>query len=403
MSYLFAAIFFGTPILTLVWWCWADRLLRAADASAEDASRDKGGVGRRRWRLARSSLAGFCLVFFIGFVWLLLGRLWPESLLAVGLPRVPEPWLMGLLMLWAMVVLPLAAIPSIFVWTGWRLLMASMGRFRVRHQARQRTFTSEPTANDASLSRRELLTGALATAPVWTTVGLTGLGLVQKRQFRIREFTIAVPSLPKSLDGLTIAHVSDTHVGKFTRGEILDRIADATNDLAADLVLMTGDLIDHSIHDLPEAVRMVDRLDRRSGLFLIEGNHDLFDGREAFRRGVRDARLPLLLNESATVSLRGQPVQILGLTWHGRGGSLEEQVEAVARQRDRQAFPILLAHHPHAFDRATELGFPLTLAGHTHGGQLMLTADLGAGPALFKYWSGLYEQGSSRLVVSCRI
>jgi predicted MPP superfamily phosphohydrolase len=397
MSYLFAAIFFGAPVLTAIWWCWADYLLRSAQPSTSDIS----GAATRRfcWRPARMILALFGLVFFVGFGWLLVGRLWPESLLILGLPRVPEPWLMGFLMLWAMVVLPLAAVPSLAVWCFWRMLSASMAlRKRARSRWRRRGDVQDPT--DESLTRRQLLTGALATAPVWTTVGLTGLGLVQKRHFRIRELTIAVPALPRSLDGMTIAHVSDTHVGKFTRGEVLDRIADATNDLAADLVLMTGDLIDHSLHDLPEAVRMVDRIDRRSGLFLIEGNHDLFDGREAFRQGVHNAGLPLLLNETAIVSLRGSAVQLLGLTWHGRGGSIEEQVEAVARQRDAQAFPILLAHHPHAFDRASTLGFPLTLAGHTHGGQLMLTPDLGAGPALFKYWSGLYEQEDSRLVVS---
>ncbi|MBU0639220.1 MAG: hypothetical protein KKB50_10180 [Planctomycetes bacterium] len=64
------------------------------------------------------------------------------------------------------------------------------------------------------------------------------------------------------------------------------------------------------------------------------------------------------------------------------------------------AFTILLAHHPHAFDRAAEAGIPLTLAGHTHGGQLMLGNDVGAGSVLFKYCSGPYRRGASTLVVS---
>ncbi len=413
MSLLFASIFFGAPLLTLTWWYWADQRLRYAKSSTESVPADGSGTStaRSRWFWGRISLASFGAVFFLGFVWLLLGRLWPEALAALGLARVPDPWLMGLLMLWAMIVLPLVAVPSMFVWVAWRLgtAIVSMARGACRQAVRQRdTITAgafswerklQPLGS-RQLTRRQLLSGTVATVPVWTTVGLTGLGVVQKRHFRIRELTVRIPSLPRALDGMTIAHVSDTHVGKFTRGEILDRIADATNDLAADLVLLTGDLIDHSVADLPEAVRMVHRIDRRSGLFLIEGNHDLFDGRAAFARGVREADLPLLLNETATISLRGQAVQILGLMWHGRGGSVANQVESVARQRDPQAFPILLAHHPHAFDRAAELGMPLTLAGHTHGGQLMLTRELGAGPALYKYWSGLYENGPNRLVVS---
>jgi predicted MPP superfamily phosphohydrolase len=64
------------------------------------------------------------------------------------------------------------------------------------------------------------------------------------------------------------------------------------------------------------------------------------------------------------------------------------------------AFTILLAHHPQVFDAAAAAGIPLTLAGHTHGGQLMLTPRLGFGPWLYRYWSGLYRQGASQLVVS---
>ena len=68
--------------------------------------------------------------------------------------------------------------------------------------------------------------------------------------------------------------------------------------------------------------------------------------------------------------------------------------------RNASAFPILLAHHPHAFDAAADAQLPLTLSGHTHGGQLMLNEQLGFGPAMFRYWSGLYERGASKLIVS---
>ena len=65
-----------------------------------------------------------------------------------------------------------------------------------------------------------------------------------------------------------------------------------------------------------------------------------------------------------------------------------------------RAFPILLAHHPHAFEPAAEAGIPLTLSGHTHGGQLILTKTVGFGPLMYRYWSGEYAKGDSRLVVS---
>ena len=64
------------------------------------------------------------------------------------------------------------------------------------------------------------------------------------------------------------------------------------------------------------------------------------------------------------------------------------------------SFPILLGHHPHTFDAAIKADLPLTLTGHTHGGQCMLDRQHVLGPALFRYWSGLYTRGCSQMIVS---
>jgi hypothetical protein len=93
----------------------------------------------------------------------------------------------------------------------------------------------------------------------------------------------------------------------------------------------------------------------------------------------------------------------LGIRWGGRSGfdaATGAHVRNTLRLRRSDAFPILLAHHPHAFDPAAEAGIPLTLAGHTHGGQLMLTEHIGPGPLMYKYWSGMYRKEQSQLVVS---
>jgi uncharacterized protein len=239
--------------------------------------------------------------------------------------------------------------------------------------------------------------------PAATVIGQFD-ALSQLNRFRIRRLEIELPALPTALDGLTIAHVSDLHVGRFTNGPILDEVVARTNALRADLVLVTGDLIDHALADLPAGLDMLRQLEPRGRLFMCEGNHDLFEGREAFEQRVRAAGVPLLLNESAELEIRGQRVQILGLRWGrfgaGRGGWIADQMEEVVRLRRAGAFAILLAHHPHAFDPAVDAGIPLTLSGHTHGGQLMLTSDIGAGPLLFKYWSGLYRNGGAALAVS---
>src|SRR5205807_1488472 len=124
-----------------------------------------------------------------------------------------------------------------------------------------------------------------------------------------------------------------------------------------------------------------------------------FDGR------VKASGIPFLLDESTVITVRGVPVQLLGLSWtriygKGRDAAIATSVQRLLEQRVADAFPILMAHHPHAFDAAASAGLPLTLSGHTHGGQLMLNEQLGFGPALFRYWSGLYERGQSKLIVS---
>jgi predicted MPP superfamily phosphohydrolase len=203
--------------------------------------------------------------------------------------------------------------------------------------------------------------------------------------------------------------VSDMHAGRFTRSAILREMTGAVNDLRSELVLVTGDLINGALHELPEGIDAVRRLDARSGVYMIEGNHDLFQGREPFESRVKASGIRLLVNETEQLTVRGHPLQLLGLRW-GRptsrpyqpsdDASIAASFEELLALRDPEAFPILLAHHPHAFDPAATAELPLTLSGHTHGGQLMLNAEMGFGPLMFRYWSGHYTRGDSHLIVS---
>ena len=106
----------------------------------------------------------------------------------------------------------------------------------------------------------------------------------------------------------------------------------------------------------------------------------------------------MLRGDSATTMIRGQRVQLLGLPWNHSVAGMRDSAAALLARRDPGAWPLLLAHHPHAWDFADEI--PLTLSGHTHGGQLMLTGRLGAGSLFYRYWSGLYSRPSGALVVS---
>ena len=268
------------------------------------------------------------------------------------------------------------------------------------------TPTEIPNFKDLEgLPRREFLGIAAAMIPSLFTVSLSSIAMAQLNHFRVRRFVVPIHGLPRDLTGLTIAQVSDIHVGRFTSGRVLSEMVKVTNELKADLVLLTGDLINDALSDLPDGLDLVRSLDARHGIYMIEGNHDLIENGAEFRRVVRASGVPLLVNESTSMTIRGCPVQLLGLGWKQRGGGKNDElitksVQDLLKLLQPDAFQILMAHHPHAFDAAADAALPLVLSGHTHGGQLMLNDKIGFGPEMFRYWSGLYARAHSQMIVS---
>ncbi|MGH7941829.1 MAG: metallophosphoesterase [Limisphaerales bacterium] len=313
--------------------------------------------------------------------------------------------------------LPTAMLAAIIIWhffcipalTGvgiLSLVLRAIRRWRQQAQTLQKVPVAAPgPAGENSISRRYFIGACAALVPPLATFSITGIAMAQINKFRVRRFVLSLPSLPKALDGVTIAHVSDVHVGQWTHGPVLKKIVKSTNALRADLVVVTGDLINYELSDLSESIGLLKEMHGRYGLYMVEGNHDLFENGPEFVRRVKRSGLALLVDETRLCEVRGCPVQFLGLRWtDGVYGPddrvISGQLREMMRQRQPDAFPIFLAHHPHAFDAAIQNGLPLTLTGHTHGGQLMLDRNIGVGPMLFRYWSGLYKRGQSQLIVS---
>ena len=376
----------------LTWWASADRIVRRARMNPS-------------WRVA---LAVFMAAQAGCLLWIFLGRLFVRTADLL----IPS-WLLTSTFVWHLLVLPGVLIVSL-LWASGRGFQTLFGRRPAALSPAVEEPAAQPEAPEVSLSRRRLLGAAVAAAPPLVTVIGTAAAASQLDEFRIRPITLDLPQLPRDLDGMTIAHVSDVHVGRFTEGRTLRRIVEETNNLRADLVLMTGDLINMNLSDLPAALDAVKRMDARHGVYLCEGNHDLIENGREFRRATRAAGVPLLVNEAATVSVRGVDVQLLGLRWgtgvQGAGRAADRGDGAIAaalkellpslRPASAGNFPILLAHHPHALDHAAAAGIPLTLSGHTHGGQLMLTPNVGFGPWMYRYWSGAYRSGGAWGVIS---
>ena len=308
-------------------------------------------------------------------------------------------------------VIPKSAVSAIFIWHFIGLgLLTLIGVLFIPIWIGQKIISRKAPAKIERAemnhwSRRDFLRFSGAILPPVFTFGLTGIAMAQLNSVRVRRFVLPIIDLPKELDGMTIAQVSDMHVGRFTNGEVLEKTVRLVNEMRADLVLLTGDLINDALADLDTGLELAKRMESRFGIAIIEGNHDLIETPSEFETRVRASGIPFLLNESMIVEVRGFSVQLLGTRWprvygQGRDAAIRADVGALLERRDPSAFPILLSHHPHAFDAAADAQLSLTLSGHTHGGQLMLNEQLGFGPAMFRYWSGLYERGPSKLIVS---
>jgi len=279
------------------------------------------------------------------------------------------------------------------------------------------------SAGTALVTRRQVLSAAAIALPPVVTAVAAGHAMGQTGEFRVRRVELNIPQLPPDLDGVTIAHVTDLHLGRFVPTSLIGPVADAVNAMSCDIVAFTGDLLDVTLPYPPTGMEFLKRLRPANRLVMIEGNHDVMYNAERFEGELRSAGFPLLLDEAMTIQLPGRatPLQFLGMSWGelllgnqlhkiGRARKFHfretgdaqraDSIRRLAALRDPKAFPILLAHHPHAFDPAAAAGLPLVLSGHTHGGQLMLTPQIGVGPLRFRYWSGLYQKPGSQLFVS---
>ncbi|MBI1373805.1 MAG: hypothetical protein GC159_13860 [Phycisphaera sp.] len=241
-------------------------------------------------------------------------------------------------------------------------------------------------------------------------VRLTGGRVARPRpgkDFDVNGRVVTLPKLPDALCGMTITHLSDPHVGELITPDHLPHIVESANELGGDLIAVTGDFVDFSNAYLPAVVDAMSKLEAPLGAWFVLGNHDYLDDGAEVCRAFKSAGLNLLMNEGHRLAFRDHAIALGGIDWADKPADLQRLVQHTCRAMPQQAdLRILLAHHPHAFDAAQELGIGLTLSGHTHGGQLILSnnhgkkGSIGLGNLAFRYTRGLYARGDSRLFVS---
>jgi predicted MPP superfamily phosphohydrolase len=265
----------------------------------------------------------------------------------------------------------------------------------------ERLSPGTPPSEGAPITRREAIERLGGVATVAANVSLVGWGALRGRHaFEIDEVVVRIPGLPRVLDGYTLAQISDIHVGALVGerdlAEGLDKLARAK----ADLVVVTGDMVDSDPRWVPTMVRGLGSVRARDGVYAILGNHDYYTGADRVAGALRAAGIDVLINDGRLVRARdGGGFALLGvddlasLRYGGPGPRLDRALSTVPEDRAR----VLLSHQPTTVD-VWASRVALQLSGHTHGGQF----NPGVRPAdlFMRYVAGPYRVGATTLYVN---
>jgi predicted MPP superfamily phosphohydrolase len=240
--------------------------------------------------------------------------------------------------------------------------------------------------------------------------------------YTVKRITLRFPNLPASFDGFRVLQISDLHTGSFHSKEPLQRAVSIINQQNADMVFMTGDLVNNYATEVEEHIDTLAGIQSKLPIYSILGNHDYSDYVDWTKEGGDPAKLAnlarlkqnhakigweLLLDEARTVERNGEKIAILGVqNWGGAGFARYGKLDKTYAAADPAApFKILLSHDPSHWDGQVH-NYPdidLTLSGHTHGMQFGVNLSfLKWSPVqyVYKQWAGLYQRGRQYLYVN---
>ena len=199
-----------------------------------------------------------------------------------------------------------------------------------------------------------------------------------RRTAAVVRIDVPIKGLPAAWHGFSVAQISDVHVGPTIGQRYVRRIVDKVNTLQADIVAITGDLVDGRVHELDAQVAPLADLRSRHGTFFVTGNHEYYSGANAWIDELRRLGLTVLLNQHVVIippvdaSPADAPLVLAGVTDFGAGGfdaAHRSDPVAALHGAPEAAVRVLLAHQPRSAAAAALAGFDLQLSGHTHGGQ----------------------------------
>ena len=249
-----------------------------------------------------------------------------------------------------------------------------------------------------SPQRRKLLQASYA-----LPAAMIGYGtMIERDRFHLKEVNIPLVGLPRSLDGLRIVQLTDIHIGTFLSERELARVIDLANETKAHLAIMTGDLVTKVGDPLDDCLRQLARVKADAGLLGCMGNHEIYASAEAYvERNAARLGMDFLRNRSRKLVFNGHALHFSGVDYQSksRGPYLRGAEKLVVPGE----MNILLSHNPDVFRISPQKGFQLTLAGHTHGGQIAveyLNPYLNVARFVTPYVAGYYHERGGSLYVS---
>ncbi|AUX20109.1 integral membrane protein [Sorangium cellulosum] len=276
---------------------------------------------------------------------------------------------------------------------------------------------ARPAPEIVDEGRRRLVAATTWALPAAAVAVSMGGVLAARKTPVVMRIALPVRRELTNLHGVTIAQISDVHVGSYMDAERLDEIRDAMNAIRADIHVVTGDLLDNHVSQLELSARFLRGLRPvRGQLVFCMGNHEYIAARSAsvgaIVKGLEEAGAQVLVDEAREIRLGGDRLWMGAIDYPSRARPGEPArrptrdglSRALGQMRDDGAPRVLLSHHPGTFVAARELPFDLMLSGHTHGGQISLgrIGDYPLTPMLpaGRYHNGLFEHRGRRLYVN---
>jgi hypothetical protein len=220
---------------------------------------------------------------------------------------------------------------------------------------------------------------------------------------------IRVGRLPGAFEGFRICQLSDIHIGPFMPASEIRKYVAIANALKPDLTVLTGDFVTFDPSTQQPVVEALSGLRAPFGVFGSLGNHDAWSGVEdSIAELFRQAGVRILRGTNVEIAVGADSLNLIGVDFqsHRRFGPSAPVVRLLGNIESviaRDRVNILLSHNPDTFERATELGIELSLAGHTHGGQAALefiSPEIAPSRLVTPYVAGLFHKPGSQLYVN---